>query len=75
MVDVANLYQRRYFGDEEDITFKEEKIALNGFEIGFETRVSISARGGLVGVHILIRMKMDGPLAREASRTNNFLAS
>jgi hypothetical protein len=48
------------FGDEENITFKEEEIALNGFEIGFETWVSVSARGCLIGIHLLTKMKMDG---------------
>ena len=45
LVDVANNFdQGRYFGDEEDsITFKKEEIALNSFEIGFETWVSVSA--------------------------------
>ena len=37
LVDVTNLDQSRLFRDEEDITFKEEGIALNGFEMGFET--------------------------------------
>ena len=60
-MDVANFDQSRLFGDEEDITFKEEEIALNGFEMGFETRVSVSARRGL-GLHFLTKMKMDKPL-------------
>jgi hypothetical protein len=35
------------FGDEEDVTFEEEEVALNGFEVSFETWVSVSARGSL----------------------------
>jgi hypothetical protein len=60
-MDVANLDQSRLFGDEEDITFKEEEIALNGFEISFETWVSVSARRCL-GLHLLTKMKMYRPL-------------
>lgn len=37
LVDIANLNQSRLFGDGEDAIFKEEEIALSGFEIGFET--------------------------------------
>jgi len=48
LVDVADLDQSGLFGDEEDITFEEEEIALDGFEVGFETRVSVSARKKLV---------------------------
>jgi hypothetical protein len=59
-MDVANLNQSRLFGDE-DITFKEEEITLNGFEIGFETWVSVSARRCL-GLYLLTKMKMDRPL-------------
>jgi hypothetical protein len=51
LVDVANFDQSREFRDEEDITFKEEEITLNGFEISFVTWVSVSARRGL-GFHL-----------------------
>ena len=47
LVDVTNFNQGRYFGDRKDITFMEEEIASNGFEIGFENWVSVSARRGL----------------------------
>ena len=47
LVDVANLDQSGLFGDKEDVTLKKEEIALNGFEVGFETWVSVSARRGL----------------------------
>ena len=57
-MDVANLDQSRLFGDEEDITFKEEEIALNGFEIGFETWMSVSA-GRDLGLHLLRKMKIE----------------
>jgi hypothetical protein len=60
-VDVANFDQGRYFGDEEDVTFKEEEIALNGFEIGFETWMAVSARRGL-GLLLLTKVKMNIPL-------------
>ena len=38
-MDIANLNQSRLFGGREDVMFKEEEIALSGFEIGFETWV------------------------------------
>ena len=57
LVDVANLDQSRLFGDEEDITFKEEEIALNGFEIGFETWVAVSARK-FSGLHLLTKSEV-----------------
>ena len=60
-MDVANLDQSRLFGDEEDITFKEEEVALNGFEIGLETWMSISARRGL-GLHLSSITKIETDL-------------
>ena len=70
-MDVANFDKSGEFGDEEDITFKEEEIALNSFEISFVTWVSVSARR-VLGFHLLIIMKMNRPL--EAPRTNDLLA-
>jgi hypothetical protein len=61
LVDVVNLDKSRLFGVEEDITIKEEEIVLNGFEMGFETRVSVSTRRDL-GLYLLTKMKMDRPL-------------
>jgi hypothetical protein len=45
-VDVGDFDQSGLFRNKEDITFEEEEIALNGFEVGFKTWVSISAREG-----------------------------
>jgi hypothetical protein len=46
---------------EEDVMFKEEEIALNVFEIGFETWVTVSARRGLV-LQLFTKMKINRPL-------------
>ena len=48
VVDVANLDQSRYFGDEEDITFKEEEIAL---KLASKPGSVSTARRGL-GLHL-----------------------
>ena len=46
-MDVVNLDQSRLFRDEE-ITFKEEEIALNGFEMTFEIWVPARSDLGFV---------------------------
>lgn len=43
-MNVTDLDQRRLFGDEEDVTFEEEEVTLNGFEVSLETWMSVSAK-------------------------------
>ena len=51
-MDVADLDQSGLFGDKEDITFEKEEIALNGFEVGFESWASVSVRRGYLYIFL-----------------------
>jgi hypothetical protein len=40
-MDVGELDEGWLLGDKEDVLFEQEQVALDGFEISFDTRVAI----------------------------------
>lgn len=42
LVDIRELDERRLFGDEEDVFFEDEEIALYSLEVRFDPRVAIT---------------------------------
>ena len=46
LVDVLDLDEGGLFADEEDVFFKQEEVALNSFEIGFDAGVAIAGLEG-----------------------------
>jgi hypothetical protein len=43
-MDVGELDERRLLGDKKDVLFEQEEVALDGFEVSFDTRVAIPTR-------------------------------
>jgi hypothetical protein len=42
-MNIGDFDESRGFGDKEDVFFEEEEVALDGFEVGFETWIAFLA--------------------------------
>jgi hypothetical protein len=76
LVDVGEFNERGLLGDEEDVFFEHEEVALDRLEVGFDTRVAVTAvlsiSSALTFLCISLRREAKGePL--ETTGANDFL--